>query len=60
MAAITRIRTQPSDPAIITGFGFDLRFVTARQIVEGMEKAVAANKTQTAQISILGKTQETQ
>lgn len=57
MAAVARIRNAPSDPAIITGFPFDLRFVTARQLVEGMEKAAEANKTQTVQFSILGRTQ---
>jgi hypothetical protein len=60
MAAVARVRNHPSDPAVITGFGFDLRFVTARQIVEGMEKAVEVNRTQTTQFSIIGKTQETQ
>ena len=58
MAAVSRVRNVPSDPSVVTGFSFDLKFVTARQLVEGMERAVEANRTQKVPFAVL--TQETQ
>jgi len=53
IAAIEKTRECPADPVVITAFTFDLQFVTARQIVEGMEKALENNKTQTKEFVIL-------
>lgn len=50
LAAIARVRNVETDPVLVTWFRIDLQFVTARQIVERMEKAVEHNKTQTAQM----------
>ena len=53
MAAVERVRHSESDPVIVTGFKFDIQFVTARQLIEGIEKAAEYNKTQTEGFKIL-------
>ena len=53
MAAVERVRHSTSDPVIVTGFKFDIQFVTARQLIEGIEKAAEYNKTQTEGFKIL-------
>ena len=53
IAAIERVRDISTDPIVVTAFGFDLQFVTARQVVEGMEKALESNKTQTKEFEII-------
>jgi hypothetical protein len=53
MAAIEKFMECPADPVMVTAFSFDLQSVTARQIVEGMEKALEINKTQTKEFVAL-------
>jgi hypothetical protein len=59
MVAVERLRKTETDPARVTGFKFDLHFVTTKKLREGLFRAAEYNKTQTTTFYILP-TQETQ
>lgn len=58
MVAVARVRKSTTDPVILTGFNFDLQFVTPRELQTGLQRAAQHNLTQTKQFEFLPKEQQ--